>query len=1079
MHGLMQRLAAASLAALVVATLAPGLCAQPEYLSDPSQFIYQASVTDFETFPDGNTVPYSTATLDDEWSRVGFLISDNTAGDGAMAISNTTGSVFPHSGTHGLTDGPSNLGGFIRFDFVDQRTGSPSVVWEAGIWVQNGDAGSTVTFLNTTGGTLASVNTSLADEFVGLRDTEGIAAVEISDGAQYMVDDLTFSPRFADDLYWHPFSTSQGLSAEVRELEVYQDRLFVGGSFASAGGVAGTQFLAAWDGSTWSGLGTQPGNTVWAMVEWDGKLVVGGSFSNLGNRVAAWNGSSWETLGAGFNFEVYDLLVWNGQLYAGGAFTQSGGAAVRYVARWNGSAWEGLGDQMPTAAYVYSMAVYENQLIVSGFLYAAPFDRHVAAWDGSEWSTFQGGANGETDALCVYNGDLYVGGYFTQVGNPPVDAVGVGRWNGSEWEQVGEGLEGGFVWKLLPYDGALLAVGSFTSVGDDPGGLLFGFGLWDGNTWRALGSGSHLGGSVWDAQAFQGALYAGGDFPAIGGQPNVGYLARWDGPVEFPTVSLPTSVAPVGQGFDFSVNASDNYDVQSVTLHYRRGGQPDFAQAALVPQAARDGSYGVSLAPSLITDRGLEYFVEVSDGAFTTVAPSSAPAIPAFLPTSFTAIMSAATDNEYILFGLPFEPTGSLAQILQDDLGGYDPANWRLGRWDPTANDDEGGYREYPNGLAYPNTGGAFYPGNGYWLIQKDAKAIDASGQANATLPGTRLQLVARGWAMVATPYMFPVSWNDVGMDPGIEDELWGLVPGSAPDYSYALRTRMEPWEGYWVYNGSASNQWLTIPGLDADALREAPAARRAAPPAHDWALRLLPAGGSGHGALAAVNAQSSPGLDALDAHCPPAMPGAPALAFLLEVDGEEHQLATDARGDFATAGGALWTLGVSGRAGGTDFALAVVGLETLPPDLAAILLGPSGLRVDLRATPAPRLPLDAAGRTQVTLAVGTAAFVEQAADGQAAAVAGTHLAPNYPNPFNPKTTLPFSLAAPAQVRLAIYDVAGRLQRTLVDAHLAAGEHWVNWDGRDEGGTELASGVYFSRFEAGAVSEVRKLLLLR
>jgi flagellar hook assembly protein FlgD len=102
---------------------------------------------------------------------------------------------------------------------------------------------------------------------------------------------------------------------------------------------------------------------------------------------------------------------------------------------------------------------------------------------------------------------------------------------------------------------------------------------------------------------------------------------------------------------------------------------------------------------------------------------------------------------------------------------------------------------------------------------------------------------------------------------------------------------------------------------------------------------------------------------------------------------------------------------------------------------------------------------------------------VEEAATEIAAA--GTHVAANYPNPFNPKTTLPFSLAAPGHVRLAIFDVAGRLQRTLVDAQLPAGEHWVNWDGRDEAGSELASGVYFSRFEAGATSEVRKLLLLR
>jgi hypothetical protein len=1064
MHGLMQRLATAGLAALVVATLAPGLCAQPEYLSDPSQFIYQAALTDFETFPDGNSVPYSQATLDDEWSQVGFLISDSSPSSGAMAISNT-GATFPHSGTRGLTDGPSDLGGFIRFDVVDQRTGQPTVVWEAGIWVQNGDAGSTVSFYDAAGGELASFNTVVADEFVGLRDREGIAAIEISDGAQYMVDDLIFSPRFADDKYWRPMGGSAGVNGTVRELEVYGDRLFAGGDFASAGGVAGTTYLAGWNGSAWTSLGTAPNATVWAMTVWDGKLIVGGEFTNVGARVAAWNGSSWESLGAGFNGPVYDLLVWNGELYASGAFYQSGGAQVHYVGRWNGTAWEALGtNQIEEAGYVYSMTVYRNELIVAGYLFA-PFDRSLVRWDGDTWSVFEGGGNSEIDAVAVWNGDLYVGGVFSEIGNPPVALPGIARWDGSEWQAVGDGLGGGYIWKLLPYDGALLAVGSFVGPTEDPGGQLNGVGLWDGTVWHPLGSGSHLNYTIWDAQAFQDALYVGGDIPAIGGQGGAGFIARWEGPVEYPSVILPTAVAPVGQSFDFRVDASDNYDVQSVTLYYRRGGQPDFGQANLAPQRERDGSYSVQLGPAMMTDLGLEYYLEVSDGAFTTVAPATAPDLPAFLTTSFgDRGMATPPAEEYILFGFPFQPTGSAAQIIQDDLGAYDPANWRLGRWDPTLGSGAGGYREYPG---VPS----FAPGRGYWLIQKGQVAVSAGGNSTNSATGITMAL-DRGWTQIAAPYLFPVNWADCVLSPGIDDELWGLVAGSSPDYVYELRSQLEPWEGYWVHNSSGSVQALSIPGIDATAL-----AARTAP--DDWALRLLHAGGRGHGALAAVNAQSSPGLDALDAHCPPAMPGAPALAFLLEVNGEEHQLATDARGEIATAGGALWTLGVSGRAGAADFALAVEGLETLSPDLAAILLGPSGLRIDLRATPAPRLPLDAAGRTQVTLAVGTAAFIEQAADGQAAAVAGTHLAANYPNPFNPKTTLPFSLAAPAQVRLAIYDVAGRLQRTLVDAHLAAGEHWVNWDGRDEAGGELASGVYFSRFEAGATSEVRKLLLLR
>lgn len=85
----------------------------------------------------------------------------------------------------------------------------------------------------------------------------------------------------------------------------------------------------------------------------------------------------------------------------------------------------------------------------------------------------------------------------------------------------------------------------------------------------------------------------------------------------------------------------------------------------------------------------------------------------------------------------------------------------------------------------------------------------------------------------------------------------------------------------------------------------------------------------------------------------------------------------------------------------------------------------------------------------------------------------------NYPNPFNPETTIKFNLERPAQVHLAVYNVIGQVMSTLVDEHLAAGEHSVLWQGRRADGTEASSGVYFYRITADAVSETRKMLLLR
>ncbi len=88
-------------------------------------------------------------------------------------------------------------------------------------------------------------------------------------------------------------------------------------------------------------------------------------------------------------------------------------------------------------------------------------------------------------------------------------------------------------------------------------------------------------------------------------------------------------------------------------------------------------------------------------------------------------------------------------------------------------------------------------------------------------------------------------------------------------------------------------------------------------------------------------------------------------------------------------------------------------------------------------------------------------------------------LGQNYPNPFNPTTVIAFSLKAPADVSLRIYDAGGRLVRTLVDARYEAGSFRVEWNGLDSSGMQAASGVYFYRLKASDFDGTRKMVLLR
>jgi len=84
----------------------------------------------------------------------------------------------------------------------------------------------------------------------------------------------------------------------------------------------------------------------------------------------------------------------------------------------------------------------------------------------------------------------------------------------------------------------------------------------------------------------------------------------------------------------------------------------------------------------------------------------------------------------------------------------------------------------------------------------------------------------------------------------------------------------------------------------------------------------------------------------------------------------------------------------------------------------------------------------------------------------------------NFPNPFNPMTTIVFSLPSRGDAKLGIYDVSGRLVRTLQDGVLEAGRHTVTWDGRNDGGREMSSGVYFCKLvTADRIAETKLVLL--
>lgn len=89
-------------------------------------------------------------------------------------------------------------------------------------------------------------------------------------------------------------------------------------------------------------------------------------------------------------------------------------------------------------------------------------------------------------------------------------------------------------------------------------------------------------------------------------------------------------------------------------------------------------------------------------------------------------------------------------------------------------------------------------------------------------------------------------------------------------------------------------------------------------------------------------------------------------------------------------------------------------------------------------------------------------------------------LGQNYPNPFNPMTVIPFQISRQGKVSLVVYNTLGQVVRSLVDETLTPGFYEFSWDGRDDSGDQVSSGVYLYRLEMdGKPLQIRKMVLMR
>ncbi len=284
---------------------------------------------------------------------------------------------------------------------------------------------------------------------------------------------------------WNGSAWSQlgfGLNSTTSAVALDGSTVYAGGVFDYSCDDATCNHLAArlnrtgkWNGSTWSALGNGVSSSPSAIVVNGSDIYFGGfkevcgnvpcdSGNTTVNYVAKWDGANWSALGYGLNAGVIALAMFQGNLYAAGDFTgacndsacTTATTGLNHIAKWNGSSWVAVGNGVNDRMNV--LASDGTNLYAGGGFFGVCGDanctganqtrvNYIAKWDGSAWGLVGFGFDKAVTALATSGSWVYAGGELTRSCSDVQCASGtmlnhVGAWNGSDWVQLGNGVDG-------------------------------------------------------------------------------------------------------------------------------------------------------------------------------------------------------------------------------------------------------------------------------------------------------------------------------------------------------------------------------------------------------------------------------------------------------------------------------------------------------------------------------------------------------------------------------------------------------------------------------------------------------------
>lgn len=569
------------------------------------------------------------------------------------------------------------------------------------------------------------------------------------------------------------------------------------------------------------------------------------------------------------------------------------------------------------------------------------------------------------------------------------------------------------------------------------------------------------------------------------------------------------NIADLGEVFLDTLEITDDVSIKTAEVHYRFGGAASDEPTRKLNRISGTDNFVLDIPLAGVTRRGIEYRVVAIDslgnegqgpietsycGEFDDEFDEEEFWFPVRARVEGNGDFRIDTDGRpvpliagedstnYQLISIPFDlDSSAVEKVLADDLGAYDDRQWRL--FDLSEFDPISGEATYLEGEdARP-----FVPGRSYFLITRKENIIvdSGAGQTRRTVCNDTLEVLP-GWNLIATPFNFPVHRESMYLrDSQFEEEIslrsfergWNIVDV------------LEPWKGYALYVTPSEEQSSEDPIKLV--IRPKAAQGRLSKPVSDY-LTLQPGewlvqiSGSAGQSLdfenwAGVRNEALESFDKFELAEPP------VIGRFLRVQFAKPEWNQPARGfstDIRPAGSdeQVWEFDVQTNQPETSVKLDFSFLGDFPAN-AEVFLVDEGLQIaqNLRANSQYTFKSGKVGsQKKLKLIVGSAQFASAAAGAILLVPTKFDLLQNFPNPFNPETSIRYNLPAASQVKLEIFDVLGRKVRTLVNGEQKnAGYHSTLWNGRDDSGRQVASGVYIYRIVSDQQSLSRKMILMK